>query len=324
MEKSIQGFPKQFTFQPKVENSVNLKPAENIIVAGMGGSAFPVGILKIAHPELNIANHRDYGLPSSLIHNSKFIIPNSLVICCSYSGNTEETISSFEDVRKKKIPVAVLTVGGKLLELAKKHKVPYVQIPDTGIQPRAATGFVVVGLSKLIGLKNEKNFLALSKSLKSEKWAKVGKALSENLWDQIPVVYASARNSEIARAWKIKFNENAKIPAFWNFLPEMNHNEMTGFDSAKTTAKLNQNLHLIFLEDLMDHPHIKKRFSVTKKILTQKGIANSSIPLAGKNIWEKIFNSTLLADWTSLHLAKYYGVDPENVPMVEQFKNLIK
>ncbi|MEK7138336.1 MAG: bifunctional phosphoglucose/phosphomannose isomerase [Patescibacteria group bacterium] len=320
MEKSILSLPKQFAWQPKVENPANLKSSENIIVAGMGGSAFPVGILKIAHPELNITNHRSYGLP----HLTSNILRQTLVITSSYSGNTEETISSFEEARKKKTPVAVLTVGGKLLALAKKHKVPYIQIPDTGIQPRAATGFVVVGLSKLLGLKNEKNFSALSKSLKSEKWSKVGKALAENLWDQIPVVYASAKNADLARVWKIKFNENTKIPAFWNFLPEMNHNEMTGFDSAKTTAKLNQNLHLIFLEDLMDHPRTRKRFAVTKKILTQKGISNSSVPIAGKNIWEKIFNSTLLADWTSVHLAKYYGVDPENVPMVEQFKKLIK
>lgn len=320
MEKSILNFPKQFTFQPKVENSVNLKSSENIIVAGMGGSAFPVGLLKIAHPELNIANHRDYGLPS-IPHT---LNPKPLVICCSYSGNTEETLSAFKEARKKKIPVAVLTVGGKLLTLAKKHKAPYIKIPDTGIQPRAATGFMTVGLSKLLNLKNEKNFASLSKALKPEKWQPVGKALAENLWDQIPIIFASHKNADLARVWKIKFNENTKIPAFWNFLPEMNHNEMTGYDVVKTTAKLSDNLHLIFLEDLMDHPRVKKRFAVTKKLLTEKGISISEVPLAGKNVWEKIFSSTLFADWTSLYLAKYYGVDPENVPMVEQLKKLIK
>ena len=320
MQKSILNFPKQFAFQSKVENSVNLKPAKNIIVAGMGGSAFPVGILKTAHPELNIVNHRDYGLPP-IPHT---LNPKPLVICCSYSGNTEETISSFEEARKKKIPLAVLTVGGKLLVLAKKYKVPYIQIPNTDIQPRAATGFVLVGLSKLIGLKNEKTFTTLSKTLKPEKWLKSGKALSENLWDQIPVVYASAKNADLARVWKIKFNENTKIPAFWNFFPELNHNEMTGFDVAKTTSALSSNLHLIFLEDSTDHPRIKRRFTVTKKLLTEKGISLSSIPLSGKTVWEKIFNSVLLADWTSFYLAKYYGVDPENVPMVEKFKKLIK
>lgn len=320
MEKSILNFPKQFAWNPKVENSVKLKKSENIIVAGMGGSAFPVGIFKIAHPELNIVNHRDYSLPS-IPHT---LNPKPFVICCSYSGNTEETISSFEEARKKKIPVAILTVGGKLLELAKKYKVPYVQIPDTGIQPRAATGFMVVGLSKLLNLKNEKSFTSLSKNLKPQKWQPVGKALSENLWDQTPIIFASHKNADLARVWKIKFNENTKIPAFWNMLPELNHNEMTSYDVVKTTAKLSDNLHLIFLEDSTDHPRIKRRFTVTKKLLTEKGISISEVPLAGKNIWEKIFSSTLLADWTSVHLAKYYGVDPENVPMVEKFKKLIK
>ena len=320
MEKSILNLPKQFAFHPKVENAKSLKPAEKIIVAGMGGSAFPAELLKTAHPELDIINHRDYELPS-LSASQK---PKTLVIASSYSGNTEETISAFETARKAKLNLAALTIGGKLRALAKKFKVTYIQIPDTKIQPRMATGFVVVGLSKLIGLKDETSFASLSKNLKPEKFQKEGKALSEKLWDQIPIIYASKRNFPIAECWKIKFNENTKIPAFWNFLPEMNHNEMTGLDARKTTSNLSANFHLIFLKDSSDSSRNQRRFAVSQKILGARGLNQTEIKLEGKNIWEKIFNPILLADWTSFHLAKYYGVNPEPVPMVEEFKKLIK
>lgn len=294
----------------------------------MGGSAFPAEILKTDRPELDIVNHRSYDLPTlrsfSEVGPSSVRSTKSLVIASSYSGTTEETLSSFEKARKQKLNLAAITMGGKLLTLAKKYKVPYVQIPDTKIQPRMSTGFFVTAISKIIGLKNEKELASLSKTLKPLAWQKKGKALSENLWDQLPIIYTSEKNSAIAHVWKIKFNENGKIPAFWNSLPEMNHNEMTGYDTTKTTTSLSSNLHLIFLEDSSDQPRIKKRFAVTKKIIGAKGLNLSSVPLSGKNIWEKIFNSLLLADWTSLYLAKYYGNNPEQVPMVEEFKKLIR
>ncbi|MBI3589743.1 MAG: hypothetical protein HY093_05035 [Candidatus Liptonbacteria bacterium] len=331
MEKSILNFPKQFAFRPKIENAKNLRPAENFIVAGMGGSALAAELLKTAHPELNLIVWKSYDLPSvrrslgagnpSKTYHLK---PNTLLVASSYSGSTKETLSAFESARKRKLNIAVLTVGGKLLALAKKYKVPYIQMPETGIQPRMSAGLNLVSLAQFIGLKDQPQIHSLAKSLKPEIWRAKGKALSENLWDQVPVIYSSAQNFPIAMNWKIKFNENAKIPSFANFFPELNHNEMTGFDVKKTTANLSSNLHLIFLEDGADHPRIKRRFAVTKKLLTEKGINLSEIPISGKNTWEKIFSSTLLADWTSFYLAKYYGVDPEQVPMVETLKKLIR
>ncbi len=320
MEKSIISFPKQFEFRQKIQNSGNLKSAENFIVAGMGGSSFPAELLKIAHPELNLTVWKSYDLPPITYNLS----PKSLIICSSYSGNTEETLSAFEKARKQKLNLAVVGMGGKLLSLAKKNKIPYIQIPNIKIQPRMATGFFISALSKFMNLKSEKELFALSKTLKPVEWQKKGKALSEILWDQLPILFASEKNFALARVWKIKFNESTKIPSFANFIPELNHNEMTGFDAIKTTSSLSSGFHFIFLEDSSDHPRIKRRFAVTKKILNAKGLNLSSVSLTGKNIWQKIFNSTLLADWTAFHLAKYYGVDSESIPVVEEFKRLIK
>lgn len=320
MEESILNFPKQFTHTLKTENSDRLIKANNFLVAGMGGSAFPAELLKIAHPELSLSVWKSYDLPTEISSSN----PKTLIICSSYSGNTEETLSAFEKARKAKFNFAAVTAGGKLLSLAKKHKVPFIRIPDTKIQPRMATGFFVASYSKLINQKNEKVLASLSSELKPESLRKKGKALSENLWDQVPIIYSSIRNFAIAKIWKIKFNENAKIPAHANFFPELNHNEMTGFDIKKTTVLLSQNLHFILLEDTADHIRIKKRFKVTKNLLSKNSLNITSEEMKGKNTWVKIFTSILLADWASFYLAKYYGNDPEAVPMVEQFKKLLK
>ncbi len=320
MEKSILEFPKQFGYELKIQNQQNLKSAESFVVAGMGGSAFPAELIKIAHPELNISVHRNYNLPTI----PKTQNPKYLVICSSYSGNTEEPLSAFAEAQKQKLNLAVLTIGGKLLALAKKYKVPFIQIPDTKIQPRRATGLMVKGLSELMGLGESKELSLLAKNLKPQSLLKQGKGLAENFWDQVPIIYASEKNLSLAYNWKIRFNENAKIPAFINFFPELNHNEMTGYDLKKTTSSLSANFHFLFLKDSTDHVRNRKRLAVTGKIFKSKGLNVTEINLEGVNVWQKIFNSILLADWTSFYLAEYYGVDPEAIPMVENFKKQIR
>lgn len=320
MEKSILEFPRQFSYELKIQNKESLKPAESFAICGMGGSAFPAELIETAHPELNISVCRNYNLPTiPKTQKSKY-----LVICSSYSGNTEEPISAFAEAQKQKLNLAILTVGGKLLALAKKYKVPFIQIPDTKIQPRRATGLMVRGLSELMGLGESKEFSLLTKSLKPQSLLKQGKGLAENLWDQVPIIYASEKNLSLAYNWKIRFNENAKIPAFTNFFPELNHNEMTGYDLKKTTSSLSSNFHFLFLKDSTDHVRNRKRLAVTGKIFKSKGLNVTEINLEGVNVWKKIFNSILLADWTSFYLAEYYGVDPEAIPMVEDFKKQIR
>lgn len=321
MEKSILNFPKQFTFRPKIENAKNLKPAENFIVAGMGGSALGAEIIKSALPELNLVTWRDYGLPSIPYTPN----PKPLVICSSYSGNTEETISAFEKARKLKLNLAAVTVGGKLLALAKKSRIPYVKIPNTGIQPRVALGFNSIALLKILGKDSEiKKTFALSKTLNPPLAEKEGRALAEKLWDKVPIIYASSRNLAIAYNWKIKFNETGKIPAFYNVFSELNHNEMTGFDAIKTTRALSQNFHFIFIKDSTDSAKIQKRMAITKQLYENRGLPVELIELKGKNVWQRIFQNLLVADWTAISLARYYGAETTEVPMVEEFKKLIK
>lgn len=321
MEKAIINFPKQFSFSPRVENSAKLKKYKKFVVVGMGGSALAASTIESAKPDLDLKIHRNYDLPFIKKEDEK----ETLIIASSYSGNTEETLSGYVAAKKRKIDVAVLSVGGKLIELAKKDKNPFVLIPNTGIQPRMAFGFNLLGLLKLTGNNQDlKTLVTLEKKIKVSLAEKQGKQFAEVLWDKIPVVYSSEKNLPIAYNWKIKFNETAKIPAFYNVLPELNHNEMTGFDPIRTTKDLSSKFHFVFLNDSSDHPKIKSRFKILQKLLQARSLGVSIVNLGEKNIWEKICSNLLVADWTAFYLARYYGAEAEQVPMVEEFKKLIK
>lgn len=320
MQTAIENFAQQFSFSPKIENKNKLKKYKKFVVLGMGGSHLAADILKLYKPTLSMTIHSDYGLPTL----DEKTLKESLIIASSYSGNTEEVIEGLERALQKRLPVLIIAVGGKLIEIAKKQKLPYIQMPDTGIQPRSALGFSLLALLLAIGdTKALQETHTLAKSLKPRNFEKSGMALATRIQNKVPVLYASRSNAAIAYNWKIKLNETGKIPAFCNVLPELNHNEMNGFDVNTKSKKLSQNFYFIFLTDKTDHKQIQKRMKVTAKMYTNRGIACEMIELKGKTLWHKIFASLLLADWTAVSIASFYGLEAEQVPMIEEFKKLI-
>ena len=315
---AIKSFPRQFLFSPRLVNGAKLKKHDKFIIAGMGGSSLAGDIIKTWKPEMDIVIHRDYGLPSLVD------IKQRLIIACSYSGNTEETISAFRKARFRNLPIAVITTGGRLAALAHQSSKPTVLVPNTGIQPRTATGFMLMALLLVMGEKRAlKEARNMAKVLKPNFFQNIGKKLANKLINKVPIIYSSARNAAVANNWKIKFGENAKIPVFMNLFPELNHNEMNGFGVKQNLKKTGTRFHFIFLRDDEDHPGIAKRMKVTKKLYQRIGLPVEEIKFKGKTRLERIFNSLQLADWTSMALALMYGLDPEPVPMVEEFKKLI-
>ena len=139
----------------------------------------------------------------------------------------------------------------------------------------------------------------------------------------MPVIYASARNFAVAYNWKIKFNETGKVPAFAGVLPELNHNEMTGFDISSSTAHLAKPFYFIFLRDRADGARIKKRIEVLNQLYGERGLLVAAIDMPAGGVFHKIFSSLILADWMAYHTALLYGRDPREVPMVEEFKRLL-
>lgn len=321
MKAAIENFAKQFEYEPVIKNQQNFKKAKSFIVAGMGGSHLAAGLLLAWKPGLNLIIHRDYDLPE--IPDDK--LAASLFVASSYSGNTEEVVDSLNQALGRGLRSVTISVGGKLAEIAQKHGLPHILLPDTGIQPRSALGFSFRALLKVMG---EQQALAqtkkLASSLKPAAYEKQGKKLAQTLSGFVPVIYSSTRNLPLAYNWKIKFNETGKIPAFYNVFPELNHNEMTGFDVKEGSRALSANFRFIFLSDAADHPQIKKRMQVLKILYEARGLGVEILPLEGEDTFLKMFSSLVLGDWTAYYTALHYGLEPELVPMVEEFKKLVK
>lgn len=321
MSNAIKNFATQFAFRPKLENASRLPKYKRYLLLGMGGSHLAADLALTAQPELPLTIHSDYGLPAL----SPSARRDTLIIASSYSGNTEEVLDGFERARKKKLPLVAIAVGGELIARAKKYHRPHILLPDTGIQPRSALGFSLLALMKVMNDRPTLRQLEqLAKTLKPAGLESAGQALATRLKHSVPVIYSSRRNQSLAYNWKIKFNETGKIPAFYNLFPELNHNEMTGLDVKPASRLLSEHFYFLFLRDRSDHPRVQKRMQILERIYRDRGLRIEILPLAGKNVYEKIFRSLLLADWTAVYTAAQYGLESEQVPMVEEFKRLMK
>jgi glucose/mannose-6-phosphate isomerase len=321
MYEIIKNFNKQFEYQPQIEGDLSLEGVKNFIAVGMGGSHLAADILNSYDPSFNILVHKNYGLPPLPEETLK----QSLIILNSYSGDTEEVIDSFYLALEKKLKMVSITYNGKLLELSKEHNIPFIELPEPKVQPRLALGFHTKAFLKILNKEKElKEINELVYLLKPEESEKQGREMSQKIKNKIPIIYASEKDQAIAYIWKIKFNETSKIPAFYNVFPELNHNEMTSFDVKETTKSLSQNFVFLILFDEEDHPKIQKRMKILKNLYEERNLEVEILKLEGQNRFHKIFSSLILADWTSFYLAKEYGVEPEEVPMVEEFKKLME
>jgi len=321
----IKSFPGQFSQNVfKLSDFENLRgPFSSVIICGVGGSAASGDILKgwlnLEKRNHNIKVWRNYDLPY-------YADKTSLFVCVSYSGNTEETLSSFEMARAIGAPIVCVSSGGKLEVLSKTYHIPHVKIP-TGIPPRNSVGYLFNSLVKIliqakmlpdISLKIQK----LQKDLKPMLYEKLAKKISKKIMTGIPLIYSSAENKFIAHEIKTRLNENSKIHAFYNYLPELNHNEMVGFTFPQNHQ--GAKFFLVLLEDPSDHPRIKICFTAMKNLLKSKKYSFESLRASGDNNLEKIFNWINFGDWLSFYVAKSKNIDPINVDLIEDFKKQLR
>lgn len=287
----------------------------------MGGSSLPADLINdYLQGECRLQILRDYALAQD-------INKQDLVLCASFSGNTEETLSIFKEAQAKQIPTIVLANGGKLKELALSTDIPFVPIPDC-IQPRCASGHFFASTLALIHRLNlleskEAELKTLTEFLKTQQtsFEAQGKVLAKQLKERVPIVYGPTELYSIARIWKIKFNENAKIQSFFNVFPEVNHNEMVGFTNLIMKASL------IYLKSQFTHPRNLKRMATMKQVLGDKlgdQLPILEVNLQGQSLLQDLFAAMAIGDYASYFLAKDYGIDPTPVEMVEEFKKLLK
>ncbi len=320
MKEDIYNFPKQLIFRPEIKNGDKWGKFKNYVLAGMGGSHLAGDILKTIYDENYLHIHSDYGLPS-------FMAEDTGLVVASYSGNTEEVLDVFNKAVLKGIRMVVIAKGGKLLKLAKEKGIPYIQLPEENMQPRLALGHSFLALCKALGREDiEKNMENLKEKLENKQslLEEQGKALASRIKNKIPVTYSTQRNYITASIWKINFNETTKIPAFCNFFPELNHNEMTGFDVTLSTKELSGKMVFLILKDKEDFSKNRRRAEVLKDILKKRDFEVLEIENESESREEFIFSSILLSSWTSYYLSKIYQTDPDGVPMVEEFKKMIE
>ncbi len=315
MKDDIYNFHKQLLFPFEIENKEKWGSYNSYLLAGMGGSHLQGEILLSIYKDAPLFIHSNYGIPK--------VGNDTGVIVASYSGNTEEAIDSFKEAISSGLDIAVISKGGKLIELAKEHALPYIELPKGDTQPRMGVGYTFSALLKIMEAKKEMGENADALEKRKEELMEKGKEISSLLKGKIPIVYSSERNGVLAKIWKINFNEGPKIPSFYNTIPELNHNEMTGFDVNPLTEKLSEKMMLLLLCDKEDHPRNQKRMDVLKDVLEKRNFLVKKIEIDGEKRAERIFSSVLLSAWTACYLSEMYNNDPNVVPMVEEFKKMI-
>ena len=275
---------------------------DGIVVVGMGGSGLAGEILTAVRHEIGLRLPlyiwKDYGLPQH-----PFARP--LMVFLSFSGDTEETLSGFRELTRKsdhRTYLAAVGGGGTLLRLAEKRNIPSVAFAAGDLTPRQAVGRMFYSLKEILLALRLRVKIPDYTHLSSRRFALQGKTMARKLRRRLIHIYTSEPHRHIGYLWKVSLNETAKVPAFANSLPEMNHNELAEFDAPKKGFAIPSAA--LFFTDARFTPRLKKRFRVTETLLTHHHVATSHIPLTGNALLEQTWNAAVLAQWTSYFLAK--------------------
>jgi len=313
----------EYAWENKVDIESSLvKNINNIIVAGMGGSAISADLLKpFLRDELQIPLfvNRDYVFP-------RFADEKTLVIISSYSGNTEETISCFKEAVEKGCKIIAVSTGGWIKNFADENNVLCINLKE-GFQPRFALGVSFFTLLKilqsvdLIPSQNEvvNEIILLWKNKGNEYSGEENSALklAEELVGFIPLIYSSANFEAIGYRLKCQFNENSKLHAFNNVIPELNHNEIIAWE---TYQDKQLNAKLITIVDIDYHPQIINRFELTKELAQKSGVEIIVLKSNEENIKVRIMDLIFLGDWITYYLAVLRGFDPSEIDYIHELK----
>ncbi|MDB5182079.1 MAG: bifunctional phosphoglucose/phosphomannose isomerase [Candidatus Saccharibacteria bacterium] len=296
----------------------------NVIVAGMGGSAFPAGFLRSWPGTLvPLEVVRDYNIPS-------YVNEKTLFISSSYSGNTEETLAAIKEAEAAHAQIAVVAAGGKLAAYAKEKGYPLYTIPG-GIQPRMSSFYFLAALVQLLeplGLVphgSDVELQAAGEWLKDQtaSWrAEVptrdnsAKQLAQELMGKSVVIYSGPKLFPVANKWKICCNENAKNVAWVNQYPEFNHNEFIGWSS----HPVDKPYAVVEIRSNLEHERVQKRFVVSERLLSGKRPAPEVVEPKGETLIQQLLWAANFGDFTTLYLALLNGLNPTPVGLVERLK----
>lgn len=321
-------FPDQWEEAIKISNdfriNVDIKRVQNIQISGMGGSAISGDLIaSYTNDRLSIPVmvNRHYKLP-------KWVDEHTLFIGCSYSGNSGEILASTHQALQQGAQVVVITSGGTLLELAQRKDLPYVKIPG-GLPARAALPYNFVlqyQLFRNLEFINE-NDDPLLETLdllreQSHSYQNIEEneaiSLAEAIRDTLCIIYSDGKIlAPVNARWRTQFEENAKTLCYGNVLPEMNHNEIVGWENI---AHLTGRLSVIFLQDKEDDKRITKRIDVTRELIQESAASVFNFSSRGESRMARMFSLIQFGDWTSLYLALITNTDPTPLPRIDLLK----
>jgi glucose/mannose-6-phosphate isomerase len=308
-----------------------------LVICGMGGSAIGADLVLASLPDLPVPATvvRGYELPG-------WVSPQTLVVAVSYSGDTEETLACLEAALERGCVPVCVSSGGRLATLAGDHGLPLVLIPG-GQQPRVSLGYLSVPLLAVIeaaglcgaqgahvdetvellrrgnlDLGPDAPEMSGASGLGSASPRRVtAKGLARLLHGRQALVYGAASTVAVARRWKGQINENAKAPAFWNELPELDHNELMGWTSLPGMAS---GTLAVFVNDEQTDARLLRRADLTAAVLAERGVAVEQVWAQGDSRLARLFSLVQLGDYASFYLALLYGVDPTPVAAIQDFK----
>jgi glucose/mannose-6-phosphate isomerase len=295
-----------------------------LVVAGMGGSAIGGELARAVlgdRASRPIVVARDYALPP-------WITPDATVLCSSYSGDTEETLAAFEAAGVLGNRRIVCTTGGQLAQMARAERVAVVPFPG-GFQPRAAVGYslvVALEVAALSGvgerLHSEIDVASAHAEELVAQWGpeapddSLAKRLARDLHGTTAQIAGAGLTAPIAYRWKTQINENAKLPCFATELPELDHNEIVGWESAAELGRFSA----VFLDDCDLHPRVRERIVLTRDLVAEQAASTALVQSIGSTRTERLVSLLLLGDLVSLYLAVLRGVDPAAITSIDRLK----
>lgn len=314
--------------------SLSKAKARKVVILGMGGSAIGGDLLRSYihsfpdHGGVDVVISRGYVPPGTDARTT--------LVASSYSGGTEETLTAYEAARTTAGQVMVITTGGELGNRADANRQKKIVVPG-GLQPRAALAYSFFPLLYDLAVKSElfgatvreetergiEEVIPLlgvlgKKYATGPKRGNTAYSLAEKINGQIPVIYSAAdRLDTVNLRWRGQFQENAKHLAFGNLLPEMNHNEINGWQHPKDMLG---SFAGIFLHDREDHERVRARLEITRRIIARSAGSTHVVESQGETLLARMFSLIHLGDWTSYYLATLNGTDPTPVPIIENLK----
>ena len=289
----------------------------NVVVTGLGGSGIGGSIVQnYVFDKLKIPFivNKDYFLPS-------FVNKKSLVIVCSYSGNTEETLAALYQAKKAKATIVCITSGGKVAEFANKKGIDCILVP-AGMPPRSCIGYSLVQILfvlahfGLIGGSFEADIKKAIKAMKENENDTQKKAgvIAKKVFGKLPIIYSASHFEGLAIRFRQQLNENSKMLCWHGAIPEMNHNELVGWrDDATDKA-------VLLLRTKDDYERVQTRMEINKKVIKKYNPTIIEIYAEGKSYWEQIFYFIHLTDWISVILADLRQVDATEVKVIDFLK----